>query len=371
MKELKLRNFISANIDWQDKLKEKPFCLNIKEEEGFYMFSYNQLESVKSNDIVKESRGIILDSINEWLPVCYAFNRFYNYGETHSEDLSKSKYLNFFEKVDGSIIKIWYDRNNKWRISTNNSINAYTTPLKEGLSVNGEESPKTFGDLVLRSIKIPHHYFFDTLNKNHTTIFEVVSPFNKVVIEYKECELYYLGERDNVTYEEFYFKDKADALGCKTPKKYTFLNLKDCVDKASTLPFNEEGFVVCDENFKRVKIKSTSYINAHHLKNNGIISRKRAFNLILDGEMSEFITYYPEYEEAFLNLKIEIDELLKEISKYELIIRNKMKNNESRKDIAEYINTKVKRRIVRNYCFSVLSNKKLDVYEYIRKDEIN
>lgn len=105
---LKLIDFIKKHENWEELLKEPPFCIKIKRKDNFIIFNYNQLSSDFNNNIVRECRGIIFYEPT-WECVCHAFDKFGNYGENYVPDLDqKSIYIR--EKVDGSLIKIWFLR---------------------------------------------------------------------------------------------------------------------------------------------------------------------------------------------------------------------------------------------------------------------
>ena len=63
--------------------------------------------------------------------------------------------------------------------------------------------------------------------------------------------------------------------------------------------YDEEGFVVVDNHWKRVKIKSPAYVAAHYLRNNGVNSKARILEIIERNEQEEFLTYFPEYKHYF------------------------------------------------------------------------
>ena len=72
-----------------------------------YHFSYDQLESPKDNPIVKECRGLILNSKDNWAVVAYPFNRFANHGESWSAEVDWDS-VRVQEKVDGSLMVVWF-----------------------------------------------------------------------------------------------------------------------------------------------------------------------------------------------------------------------------------------------------------------------
>ena len=75
--------------------------------------------------------------------------------------------------------------------------------------------------------------------------------------------------------------------------------MEECLKISENLPFDEEGYVVVDFNYNRVKIKSHAYVAAHHLKNNGVITYSRVLDMIKANGQDDFISIYPEYTEVF------------------------------------------------------------------------
>jgi hypothetical protein len=132
-------------------------------------------------------------------------------------------------------------------------------------------------------------------------MFELVGPYNRVVVPYEQSDLYFLGARNNYTGEEFNCSPLvAGALSMsrfKLPKQYPLSSINDCVNAASTFNWDEEGFVACDAQFNRVKIKSPAYVMAHYVRNNNVINRKHLINVILANEVEEFLCYAADYKE--------------------------------------------------------------------------
>ena len=79
--------FCAAHDNWEELLVEAPYYIKVKRDDGYVMFSYNQLCSDFNNPMVREARGIIFKE-GEWRhPVCWAFNKFGNYGESYAPEL--------------------------------------------------------------------------------------------------------------------------------------------------------------------------------------------------------------------------------------------------------------------------------------------
>jgi hypothetical protein len=353
MKELKVLKFIKENPDWRELFQSKPYCIEIKEDDGLTLLKYNQIESDFYNDIVKECRGIILDLIS-MTPVCVPFFKFGNYGEGYSDDIDWNT-ARVLEKIDGSLIKVFY-YNGKWRVSTNGTINAFNAEIANF----GDIIPyRTFGDLFMAGYN-KYQDSFGVLDPNTTYMFELVSPYNKVVVPYSDIDIYLIGIRNNLTLQEEYIKDSALSYIFKTPEEYPLQTLEDCIALTSTLDFTHEGHVILDNNFHRVKEKNPKYVAIHHLKGEGITTPKRMMELIQLNESEEFLNYFPEYKELYDTLKDKYD---KYINYLEVSYNEFSKHNfESRKDLALFIKDNYK---FPSYFFSRYDNKILSVSQYV------
>jgi T4 RnlA family RNA ligase len=334
----------------KNKLKEAPFNINIKEYEGkekdlegLTIYSYNQIKSDFNSPIVRECRGVILEGNKV---VCRAFDKFGNYGESYvpNIDWSSAKVL---EKLDGSLIKVWFYKG-KWRVSTNNSINAFETPTNSIFY-------KTFGELFTQAFNLS---IMDNEDTAYTYMFELCSPYNRVVVPFDEITVFYLGRRENETgYEEIF----DNRFNLPTPKVYNVSKLEDIIAMSKELNWNEEGYVVVDNNFNRCKIKSPAYVKVHHLADNGNVSLKRLFSLVKENETEELLNYFPEYKDYVDVIKDVIAQVKKNISNK--IEKIKSMNFEKRKDFALYI----KKDKFSAIYFVWYSNKDLTVDELFNK----
>lgn len=287
MYKLELRDFILSHENWEDLLTADPYCLKISRDGKYIMFKYNQLFSDFNIPLVREARGIIFRE-SDWECVCHPFNKFGNYGESYCPDINWET-ASVQQKIDGSLIKFWHD--DGWHISTNGTIDAFQANLNDVKYQN-------FGQLVIDAIRRvfdDEHDFFNMLDPKCTYMFELVSPYNRVVIPYKATKLYFLGMRERDTGDEWNTEDLDESFYFQVPKRYTLHSLEDVQKAASALPWDQEGYVVCDANFNRVKIKSPSYVMAHYVRNNNVISESRLVQIVLDGEQKEFLIYAADY----------------------------------------------------------------------------
>jgi len=284
---LEILKFLNEHpYDWKQVLEAEPYCMTIREKGNFVLFMYNQIESDFNIPLVQECRGIVLEK-DTWKVLCFPFTKFWNAGESKAAVLDWGS-ARVQEKIDGSMIKLWWYEP-EWRVSTMSMIDAKDCTLQNDLDVRYN----TFYDLFMEGAN-KRALDFEALNKDYTHMFELVGPYNRVVVPYKDIAITHTGTRDNRTLEELDID-----LGVPKPKSYGFKAPEDVLAMAAALPFSEEGYVVVDANWNRIKIKGPAYVAVHHLKNNGDINKKRALALVMLNEQEEFLSYFPEYKTYF------------------------------------------------------------------------
>lgn len=339
MYNTRLGEFCATHSDWEELLSAEPYSIKIKKEDGFVIFNYNQLSSDFNNEIVREARGIIFRE-GEWeYPVCHAFDKFGNYGESYVPDMDWRS-IKVSEKIDGSIMKLWC-HNGCWHLSTNANINAENAEIGD---VRRDNFAQVFWEVVVNHLGWKEKQqllinWFNKLDTEYTYIFELVSPYTRVVIPYKYSEIYFLGARNNISNQQF---------GCDTssammlhmdifprPKLYSMQTLEQITAAAKELPWDNEGYVCYDKYFNRCKIKSPRYVTAHFARNNNVITRKHLIDIILKGEMAEFLIYASDYADQMEYTKKLMDEFIDVMDTAGMLARNLRKL--SRKDAAEVI----------------------------------
>lgn len=284
----KVIDFINKNYNWREILTEKPYSIKIKDDGEFLLLKYDQLESDFNLEIVRECRGLIITfSEGKYIPVRAAFLKFGNYGEHYAADIDWDTAA-VQEKVDGSLMSVWYYKG-LWHISTNGAIDAFKAPLGD--------TGMTFGDYFFECLG-DEDMFFLRLNHCYCYTFEMVGPLNHVVIPYNEPKLYAIGQRNMQTMEEVPYNGP---LGVEyniwLPQRYSLHNLDEVIKVTEHLSKDEEGFVVCDAKFNRIKVKSPEYLMAAPLHNNGVITIKRVVEMMREEQLDDFIAYCPQHEE--------------------------------------------------------------------------
>lgn len=280
---MRIDDYINKVNNWEDNLKKKN--IEIRKDRTYTLLKYGVMADF-SDPIVQQCRGIIFKKENgNYVCVCRPFDKFFNYQEENAAEVDWTT-ARVQEKIDGSLIKLYYD--NYWRWSTNGVIDAFGADVNEFL---------TFGELIKKADNY-NDINLNTLDKEYTYMFELVSPYNRVVIDYKKIHLYHIGTRNTITGEEVNMD-----IGVEKPKEYMLSSLDDCVRAVNEMNLDvveQEGFVVVDGDYKRIKIKSPKYFLYHKLWNNGSLTPKRMIEMIKNGEMDDVIAQFPALAEDIL-----------------------------------------------------------------------
>lgn len=192
------------------------------------------------------ARGLILDYNGH--VVARPFPKFFNLGE---RDECKPENLpgetpEMADKMDGSLIIVWFNPNGFWDCSTRGS---FQSPQ----ALRGKEFFKnkfnTKGMLPWR-----------------TYLFEYVGPENQIVVRYEREAFYFLGSVDNVTGVDWSYAEArgwAEAHGHFSPNFQR--NPIDAIDLSDKTVKNFEGYVARFSNGYRVKLKYDEYKLLHRM----------------------------------------------------------------------------------------------------------
>lgn len=256
------------------------------------LFKYDQIESPPAAPIVVEARGIILDEANDWAVVARSFDRFFNVGDPHATEVDWDN-CRVQEKLDGSLIQMyWYD--NQWLVATSGNPDAAG-------NVNGFDM--TFETLFWDTFRatIPSVYEKAEFDPKLTYVWELTSPYNKVVVQHTEAKVTLIGLRDVATGAELPVYPISPFV--PVVRSFPLKSLSEVLAACKELKgFEQEGFVVVDSNFNRVKVKSPHYVMLHHTRDS--MSPKGFVDVIRNGESDEFLAYFPEFTELFNTIKL-------------------------------------------------------------------
>ena len=354
IKSMSLLDFINTFDNWEKLLVNAPFNIKIKRDGNYILFKYNQISSDFSFRLVRESRGIIVKNVlGSYLVVCKPFNKFFNYGEFFADNIvwEMSKVT---EKMDGSLIKIWYDES--WHISTNGTIDAY----KCTCNLSG----KTFGEIFESVLSknnpgITVEDLCSSLDTEYTYLFELVTKDNQVVIHYDHDDIYFLAKIHNLTGAE------ADNIMpipyVNLVKQFDLSDLNQIIKFVSGFDNSHEGVVVSDIFGHRIKVKSPSYIIRHRV-HDSISSPVQIINIIKSGYVDDII---PLCDPPLIE---DINEIKNKITA-QVLYMNTTWNNldlssfETRKDFALAINTSAFN--FKAWLFAKYDNRDLDAEDFL------
>lgn len=332
--ELLIQKFCLEHESWEEILKAKPYRLKIRRDNGYVLFTYTLGETDFNIPLCRECRGVILDETNKFKPMCVPFYKFFNFGEPEAAKINwKSAMVE--EKIDGSLIKLWYDRDGKLVFSTNGNIYADKTICENMYTKNDI----TFGQLAADAFKrSARDLTINMIDKNATHMFELTSRYNKIIVDYGGTPtLTYLGSRDLETGKEYnslifmnYFK---------TPKLYRLKSLEEVKEACARMNgFTEEGFVVVDKDYNRIKVKSPEYVKIAHTLTK-VNSFKGIIKVLKDDDIDEILSYCT-FEESQGIEKVRYNLTLMSYDIGDIYYETKWQAEDDRKEFARIVNEK-------------------------------
>lgn len=266
--------------------------------------NYDQIDS-PVNELTNECRGLLLDIGSPGNPIVISrgYDRFFNYGESRAAIIDWNT-AHVYSKVDGSYCSLyWYD--NKWHVSTRG------TPDASG-EVNGWGI--TFAQLFWRTWKeldyqLPQYKFYNYL-------FELCTKENKVVCQWKEPHIILHGIRDRESGREFNISTLINQdnkyCGWEAVKTHNLYSFDEIVKACEQLnPIQDEGFVICDAQFNRVKCKSIKYVSLGNLRDGH--GPKRIIEIIRNDGMDEFVSYFPEWRDIYQKYTDKYNEIISKL----------------------------------------------------------
>ena len=152
------------------------------------------------------------------------------------------------------------------------------------------------------------------VNCKHCFMFELTGPFNRIVVNHKETKLTLLGSRNLETQEEMLASKTEDIfhIGIPVVGDFNLLSTDDLIKSFETMkPLEQEGYVVVDGTFHRIKVKHPGYVALHHAKDG--MTFKAFVEIVRAGESSEVLTAFPEFKPMFDQVQIKYDALVKQV----------------------------------------------------------
>lgn len=264
------------------------------------LIKYDQIASPMADPLVQQCRGIILDEDDGWRIVSRPFDKFFNAGEPLAAEIDWPS-ARVQEKLDGSLIQLYHYKG-EWHFATSGTPDA-SGPVGD--------SGKTFSQLIWEVwVELGYE---DPRHPDLTFLFELMTPLNRVVVPHDRNRLVLIGVRDRVTGQEFHVHDWAGPEGYEKVREFHHKSLQELSDAfAGMSGLDQEGFIVKDAHFRRVKVKHPNYVLYHQMV--GSLTKKKVLDAVRRGEAPEVLAYFPTWQSEFDAMKEKLDKL---VSQYE------------------------------------------------------
>jgi len=376
---LRVQKFLKTHS--LEELREDPYNLHVTAKGDLILLKYNQFKSNLANLIVQECRGIILEK-DTWKIVCHPYHKFFNMGEPNAYALLDLNDAHVFEKVDGSIIKV-YHYADKWHVATNGTIDA-------GDATNNDDI--SFDTLFFDILSVTE---FEKLtcnfNKENTYLFEIIHPSAQIVVDYKgKKEFVFTGMIKNeadekgkaIDYDILSVRKLMEKtfgkLPIRYPRVFELSDVKD-VSTLSDIANDEnvngntfEGFVVAKvyngRVINRVKIKSPDYLTLHRMATGESVTNK-LITVLLNNDMDEFEVYLKmipvSIVDEYNGLKTKYFKLIRYLYE-EGAVYKKNAEDMSRKELALLIQSRIKRHCT-GFIFTMIDNPTVTPEDLVRK----
>ncbi|MDR2701880.1 MAG: hypothetical protein LBB72_05565 [Spirochaetaceae bacterium] len=298
-----LTNFIKKHLNsFEAELAKAPYAVKVKRHEArpnLVMFKYSQYESDFTNPVVRCCRGSVYDIREDGTvkPRLLPFFKFANYGENGADPIDWNHTLYVRDKLDGSLLKLLKEADGGDLWTTNGSFDL-DVKVPELFPAETEEQllpPHTFASLRDYALR-GHDEEVKRLTEGWTFMFELTSPYNKIIVPYRETKLTLLGCRDSQGIEHTpEWAAETFGLSFATPQVYPLKNLDEVIAYCQSIDSNDrEGVVVQDGNFNRIKIKSDHYRSLFFLKGDDHFSNERIFAAIKQESIDDALAAWPE-----------------------------------------------------------------------------
>ncbi len=272
--------------------------------ENLVLLKYG-IDAAFMNPMVRECRGIILDEAQSWAVVSRAFDKFGNEGEGYVPEIDWST-ARVQEKLDGSLC-VLYHYDGAWHVATSGSPDASGQVQRAGVHGPDAFATETFAE-----------YFWKTFNEAGGRLsaqtdlcfaFELMGPLNRVVVGHEKPWLRLLAVRNRVTGEQFLPDDFAEVVGIPAVRSFPLGTLEEIHASFEHIsPVSQEGYVVVDGAFNRVKIKHPGYVALHHAKDG--MGPKAFVEIARTGEVSEVLSAFPEFTPLIEDAKARYEALV-------------------------------------------------------------
>lgn len=277
------------------------------------ILNYDQLKVNWNESYGWVCRGLVLDA-KSYNVLGFGLPKFFNSSESWADEIDWKSAI-VLDKLDGTLFNRWYSPHfNEFVITTR-----FQLP-DEVITNKIMQSDVTWAQLFRMSTKNMGIDRVSFQSQDETVAFEVCSPFNQVVVQYPDPTARVICRRNNETLEE-------SPIVAESHRPLIFdLNSQTEVEAfASKLDGKEhEGFVVIDEQYNRVKIKTPSWKVFCNLSQAVHSSIRCQVEAVMDdkNDVEELAKDFPFVGQTLLRIQEIIHEIIEDHKQIYRIYRN-------------------------------------------------
>jgi len=220
----------------------------------------------------------------------------------------------FEEFVEGTMVNVFWDDSigleGGWEIATRNTVGATSSFYKSKQS-------KTFRDMFLEA-SYENNMSFNLLDKKYSYSFVVQHPENRIVVPFKNPQLYlvavYSIVNDNngiivEAHDSQQFKESFSTTSVKFPYYYNFHTYSDLIENCASMNTRYDCVGVVLHNKltgERSKIRNPVYEQVRNLRGNQPKLQYQYLSLRKEGKVGEFLKFYPESKKEFSGFRDQV-----------------------------------------------------------------
>jgi hypothetical protein len=217
--------------------------------------------------------------------------------------------------VEGTMINVFFDPTNGesgcWQIATRNTVGANVSFYKN--------SNMTFNQMFMEAC-IYNKLNIQCLNPRYCYSFVLQHPANRIVVPFKNSQLYLVGiyeiyqtdesimvVEDNLS--EIKNSGFFNSTGIKFPENYEFSTYTDLIEKfaSGNTSYTIMGIVVKNvETGERTKFRNPIYEEIRNLRGNQPKLQYQYLCLRQSGKLSQYLKYYPESKNEMSNFRDQV-----------------------------------------------------------------
>ncbi len=337
---MKLYDLIDKDL-LEEMIEKQYINVQTHPELGYKIYSYSKSCSLNGvwNEATEQCRGLIVDAGNNI--IARPFRKFFNIEEIADKNVMPNELpKRIFEKKDGSLGIMYWDKDCHPYISTKGSFNSDQAKWATDFMYNcvlDIDAECELRELLLDFHSDPDEDGHDILDKvRYTLLFEIVYPEDRHVVDYG-CE-------ESITLLAIINNETGDELEPESLERYfdviKSLDVKEDWKKIREMydGSNAEGFVAKFRNNFRVKLKYEDWFRKNFILHG--LSKKRVVEFIINDDFKGFMsmvnTLNEENQIYYKKIYLEIMDKYHEIE-YEAF--REYREFDTDKEAAEYFKT--------------------------------